>query len=344
MQGGGERYVTNMARGLARVAGEQISVEIVAPAAVAGVREVEPGVSLRGVPVQPASASYGQGVSWDLIEAVIDADVVHVHQAFTRYGETAALAGRIFGRVVCVTDHGGTTSTFGRRLGLVDLADAAVAYSRFGAAALGSAAPVTVIEGGVDATFFAPVTSGPRDRIVYAGRIMAHKGIDVLLRASPPGVNVTVVGTVIEPEYFALLHELAATRDVTFVHDANDDALREQYSRAIAVVLPSVHVDVYGRVHPFPELMGLTALEGMACGAPAVVMRTGGLPEYVEDGTTGFVVESEAELRERLQLLVSDRTRAASMGEAARARVVTRWDITHAAATLLSLYQRLLES
>lgn len=332
-----------MARGLARVGAPHVAVEVIAPAATPQLHELEAGVAVRGVCVHPPDSGYGQGVSWDLVEAVMEADVVHVHQVFTRYGETAALAGRVFGRVLCVTDHGGMTSRYGRRLGLVDLADAAVAYSRFGAGALGASTPVTMIEGGVDTSFFKPLAPTPtRDRFVFAGRFMPHKGIDVLLRAMPPDINVTIVGTVVDTAYFELLRGLAADRDVTFVVDASDETLRDLYCRAIAVVLPSLHIDVYGRIHPFPELMGLTSLEGMACGAPAVVMRTGALPEYVDHGTTGFVVETEEELRAHLQLLGNDRQLAATMGAAARDRVVTRWDITHAASQLLALYERLL--
>jgi glycosyltransferase involved in cell wall biosynthesis len=342
VHGGGERYVLNIARGLVRASSGETTVEVIAPAPERFRRQLEPGVSLRGVPVHPPDATYGDGVSWELVEAVAEADVIHVHQAFTHFGEAAALAARVFGRTLCITDHGGMTSLVGRRLGLIELADAAVAYSRFGAAALGESPKVTIVEGGVDCAFFRPADhQPPRDHIVFAGRIMAHKGVDVLIRACPKNARITVAGTLADTGYFHLLQELAVGRNVTFTLDATDEELRDLYRRALAVVLPSLHVDIYGRVHLHPELMGLTPLEGMACGAPAVVMRTGGLPEYVDEGVTGFVVDTEAELADRLSRLASDPSLVDRMGQAARRRVCTAWDIEVAGSTLLSLYRRL---
>jgi glycosyltransferase involved in cell wall biosynthesis len=337
--------VLNLARGLVRAAPGELSVEIVAPAQEPIEQELDPGVSLRGITVHPAGAAYGEGVAWELADIVSRADVVHVHQVFTRFGEAAALAARVFDRRLCITDHGGMTSPVGRRLGLVDLADATVAYSRFGASVLGPSPKVTVIEGGVDAGFFRPSTAPSiRDRLVFAGRIMAHKGIDALVQASPPGVRVVVVGTVVEHDYYELLRVIAKKRDVTFMLDATDEELREQYRRAIAIVLPSRHVDVRRRVHLVPELMGLTALEGMACGAPAVVTRTGGLPEYIHEGVTGFIVDDDSALAERLERLAADPKLVERMGRAAREAVCRAWDVTVSGRHLLRLYRSLLEA
>ena len=46
-----------------------------------------------------------------------------------------------------------------------------------------------------------------------------------------------------------------------------------------------------GRVHPWSELLGLAVLEAMACGTPVVASRIGGVPEIVEDGETGYLVD-----------------------------------------------------
>lgn len=333
-----------MAKAVAFAGGDDVCVEIITPARDPALRPLAPGVTLRGVLVGPPGAPYGEGVSWDFIEALVGADLIHIHQAFTRMGEAAALTGRVLGRPVCITDHGDTTRAVGKRLGLVDMVDAAIAYSQCGAAALGNSPNVTVIEGGVDAEFFHPTPQPARDRFLCVGRIAAHKGIDVLLRAAPPELSLTIAGTVLDAHYFELVQELARDRDVTFVLDPDDAALRDLYSRAIAVVQASVHSDVYGRVHQYPELMGLVALEGMACGAPAVVMRTGALPEYVDDGVTGFVVDSAEALHDRLALLAADRELATVLGEAGRDRVLALWDSRIAGERLLRLYRSLVRS
>lgn len=331
----------NMAKAVAFAGGDDVCVEVISPAHEATARPLGPGVSLRGVPVGPPGAPYGEGVSWDLVEALVGADLIHIHQVFTRMGEAAALTGRMLGRPVCITDHGDTTRVVGKRLGLVDMVDAAIAYSRCGAAALGNSPNVTVIEGGVDADFFHPTPQPERDRFLCVGRIAAHKGVDLLLRAAPRDVPVTIAGTVLDAGYFELVQGLANGHDVTFALNPDDAALRDLYSRAIAVVQASVHSDVYGRVHQYPELMGLAVLEGMACGAPAVVMRTGALPEYVEDGVTGFVVDTVDAMHDRLALLAADRELAAAMGHTARERVLALWDSRIAGERMLRLYRAL---
>jgi len=45
----------------------------------------------------------------------------------------------------------------------------------------------------------------------------------------------------------------------------------------------------------WPEPFGLVMIEAMACGTPVIAYRAGSVPEVVEDGVTGFIVESEEE-------------------------------------------------
>jgi glycosyltransferase involved in cell wall biosynthesis len=154
-------------------------------------------------------------------------------------------------------------------------------------------------------------------------------------------VSLVIAGTVADPEYLREVERLAGGRAVSFVLDASDERLRELYRDALAVVAPSVHVDLAGRFYAYPELMGLTMLEGMACGAPAVCLRTGALPEYVEHGVTGFVADDEAELGRRIAELAGDPARGLRMGNAARERVRRDWDLEVTGRRFLDLYRRL---
>ncbi len=43
----------------------------------------------------------------------------------------------------------------------------------------------------------------------------------------------------------------------------------------------------------WPEPFGLVMIEAMACGTPVIAYRSGSVPEVVEDGVTGFIVENE---------------------------------------------------
>ena len=117
------------------------------------------------------------------------------------------------------------------------------------------------------------------------GRILPHKGFDVLLRAARPHWDVHIVGTVYHQEPTSThLQRLADERDlnVTFHTGADDATLIGLYQSAAVVAAPSVYTDMYGKEQPFTELLGLTTLEAMACGVPVIVSNAGSLPEIVD--------------------------------------------------------------
>ena len=50
----------------------------------------------------------------------------------------------------------------------------------------------------------------------------------------------------------------------------------------------------------WPEPFGLVMIEAMACGTPVIAFRHGSVPEIIEDGVSGFIVENEIEALERI--------------------------------------------
>lgn len=339
--GGGERYPLNIAMGVAATGAYTVELVSYGEAASARRMPLLDGVILR---VLPAAKRRGPDkLSWEILGAVREADVVHIHQVFSRSSEVAFLAAKLAGKPVCVTDHGGGTSQLGRSLGILELADRVVSYSRFAASLMQTTASVAVVPGGVDENFFCPATAPPaRDRVVYVGRLLPHKGIDRLLTALPGGVPLTICGRPYDSGYHAMLRALAVGKQVEFLTEADDDELRALYRRAIAVVLPSVYVDAYGTAQPWPELMGLSLLEGMACGAPAICSRVGGMPEFVDHGETGFIFDELAELTGYIQSLASDCELVESMGEAGRRRVCESYGLASAGPAMTSIYDEIL--
>ncbi|MBI3015275.1 MAG: glycosyltransferase family 4 protein [Candidatus Tectomicrobia bacterium] len=77
------------------------------------------------------------------------------------------------------------------------------------------------------------------------------------------------------------------------------------------------------------ESFGLVVAEAMAAAKPVVVTRAGGLPELIQDGETGFVVEKYdvPKMAEAILALVDDRAMAVEMGRKGRARVEKLFDI-----------------
>jgi glycosyltransferase involved in cell wall biosynthesis len=340
--GGGERYPLNLAKAVSSTGDYEVEIVSYGDGSRLETRRLADGVTLRILPTS-ARTSTGDRLSWDIIPAVRDVDLVHIHQIFSRSSEVAMLAAKVLGKPVCVTDHGGASSLLGSSHGILDLADRIVCYSSFGGSLLETRKPVDVVPGGVDDGFFTPPKAdGPRDRVLYVGRLLPHKGVDRLLTALPDGVKLCVCGRAYHDEYFQLLQALAAGKQVEFLVGADDDALRDLYRQAIAVVLPSVYVDCYGSTQPWPELMGFSLLEGMACGAPAICSRVGGMPEYVDHGQTGFVFDELAELRHYIDRLASDSELVQSLGAQAQQRVRQDFGLASAGSSMRAIYDDLL--
>jgi glycosyltransferase involved in cell wall biosynthesis len=339
--GGGERYPLNLALGLVAATEGAYRVEILsfgrAPARI----ELAPGVTMRLLPAAKTPREGLDFVSWDLPAAIAGADLVHIHQCYTRCAEVGLLAAKQQRKPVCLTDHGGYSSDLGRQYGLLELADLIVSFSEFGASLH---RPTTtrsvVILGGVDTSAFTPPEETPaRDRFLFVGRLLPHKGIDRLISALPADLPLTVCGRPYHADYYRRLTSLADGKRVEFVTDADDATLLDFYRRAWATILPSVHEDCYGNSYLAPELMGFTLLESMACGTPAIASRVGGMPEYIREGETGFLFDDEAELTDRLTRLATDVDLADRMGHKARRVVEAEYDLRVAGAALFAEYE-----
>jgi glycosyltransferase involved in cell wall biosynthesis len=128
--------------------------------------------------------------------------------------------------------------------------------------------------------------------IFFAGRLSWGKGAQLLIEAmpavcaalAPQPVHLTIAGD-------GPLHKMLASRvtalgvaeAVKFVGSVAQTEMQGYYANADVVVVPSVVQEGFGRV----------ALEALVAGTPVVASTHGGLPEIVEDGFTGFVVDPE---------------------------------------------------
>lgn len=89
------------------------------------------------------------------------------------------------------------------------------------------------------------------------------------------------------------------------------------------------------------EPFGLVPVEAMACAKPTVVSRSGGLPESVVDGETGFIIEKKdaAALADRITMLLGDQEMSSRMGQAGRKRATEVFTRERMAQEVLGLYQ-----
>jgi len=153
--------------------------------------------------------------------------------------------------------------------------------------------------------------------VTTVGNIRRIKGHDIFIKAAAsivsrfPKVSFSVVGDVLENDYFAELQALV--RDLNLVDHFHFPGgisnLREYLSGADIFVLPS-------RSEGFSNAI----LEAMAASLPVVATNVGGNAEAVKDGVTGFLVPSEdpAALSAAVARLLSDPSQAKLMGAAGK--------------------------
>lgn len=162
--------------------------------------------------------------------------------------------------------------------------------------------------------------------LIYAGQIEPHKGLDVLLRALADcrqPHRLTIVGddhTAFAADCRRLAQLLGITAQVAFVGKQPADVMTGLLPRLGQVlVVPSV----------WQEPFSLGVLEGMAAGLPVIASRTGGTPEAIADGETGFLFDPRQppELTALLNRLEEDRDLAWRVGTAAQGEVRRRFTI-----------------
>jgi glycosyltransferase involved in cell wall biosynthesis len=192
-----------------------------------------------------------------------------------------------------------------------------------------------VIPNGLDPAPFARPPRGPAGhQVIMVANLRPEKGHDVLIDAAPevlrefPDARFDVVGGGSErASLVARAGALGVAHAFAFVGHTDDVPAR--LARSDLFVLPS-------RSEAFPNAL----LEAMAAGLPSVACGVGGVLELVEHGRTGLLVPpgNPRELAEALKGLMRDPARAASLGEAARAVVETRYSFDRMVAAFEAMY------
>jgi glycosyltransferase involved in cell wall biosynthesis len=115
---------------------------------------------------------------------------------------------------------------------------------------------------------------------------------------------------------------------VEYIGEITDEQKSAFLSGAIALVVP---ID-------WPEPFGLVMIEAMACGTPVIAFNRGAVPEIIEDGLTGFIVEDETSAVGSIGLL------SALSRERIRARFEERFTARRMASEYLTVYRKLAEA
>jgi glycosyltransferase involved in cell wall biosynthesis len=130
---------------------------------------------------------------------------------------------------------------------------------------------------------------------------------------------------------------------------------REYHDAEVAPAIDGVHVTYHGAVGGkdrvnalgnarallhlinFDEPFGLSVVEAMACGTPVIASRRGSMPELIDHGVTGFLVDSVAEAKQTIERIGDiDRSNV-------RRSVAERFHVDRMADAYLTLYHRILD-
>jgi len=171
--------------------------------------------------------------------------------------------------------------------------------------------------------------------ILYFGRLSPEKGVDVLIdAAAAANAPLTVVGD--GPQRNALEAQARALgARCLFTGYLNGAALWAEVEAATAVALPSL----------WYEIAPKSVLEAQARGKPVVTTRIGGLPELIEDGENGLLVEpgDRVALADALRrILAMDEGSLAAMGAKGRQQATTRFTRDRYYRDMTALYAELI--
>jgi glycosyltransferase involved in cell wall biosynthesis len=176
----------------------------------------------------------------------------------------------------------------------------------------------------------------PGKRVLFVGRLHPVKGIRYLLGAMSivhrdmPGAKLILVGDGEERELLESLTDSLGLREcVEFAGRVPHERVQDYMNQAEVFVLPSLS-------EGFP----VTILEAMACGLPVVATRVGGIPDILEDGTNGYLVDAmnQEQIAEALLKFLRDEELWKGVSDKNReAAEKYRWDTV--AAILEGVYQ-----
>jgi len=188
---------------------------------------------------------------------------------------------------------------------------------------------IRVLHYGVDAKCIQP-TYAHKGYVLFVGRLSEEKGVETIVSLAKvlPDIPFKIVGR--GPQMEKLHNQGDVCKNLEFVGFRMGGELQELYEGATVVLIPS-------RVH---ETFPLITLEAMGMGKPVIGSRVGGMPEIVEDGVNGFLV-NPLDLHgwtESLMRIFYDDALCQSLAYGARETIERRFSLDEHYRKLLMMY------
>jgi colanic acid/amylovoran biosynthesis glycosyltransferase len=199
---------------------------------------------------------------------------------------------------------------------------------------------------GINLELFCPDPQIPRSPVIlFVGRLVPVKGCEYLIRAMAdiqgfaPEAKLIVIGD--GPLRVELEQQAKRSlRNFAFLGAQSPNIVRDWMNRATVFCTPSVVAESGQR-----EAFGMVFAEAQAMGLPVVSSASGGIPEAVVDGQTGFLVPEHdwQALGTKILLLLRDGKLWTQFSRAGKARVRCRFDIRKQGQALESIYEQVVD-
>ncbi len=320
----------------------------------------------------PAGVRKGRPFSWPFIRALLttDADIIHCHGYGEGRSELAIMIARLRHRKVIFSPYFHVypyqrplrklyDKTLGRfffnrndrvivftEYTLKQLLALGVRRERMRVIPLVSRPDVFDANDGDEVGRLLPaagVTGSPL--ILGVGQFIERKGWEYTIRCLPaiiaryPEAKLLIVGPSqpAEPAFrqrvIQLATELGIIDHLQILQDNSAEFIRDAYCSATILTHPS-----------FVESFGLVLLEAMTAGVPVVANKASGIPNIIDDGVTGYVVDvrDTPEYTKALLSLLDDPALRQSMGNEGRKQAKTRFDQAEIASQLFAVYAEVL--
>jgi len=147
---------------------------------------------------------------------------------------------------------------------------------------------VRVIYNGSDLSHFKFNPKGG-EHFVWIARMNKHKGVENAIAAAEKlGAKLLLAGRIdpTQQEYFDDIIKPHLNDQIQYVGELTEDQLSDFYGPAKALLYPI----------EWEEPFGLVVTESMACGTPVIAYRRGSMPELIDNGQNGFVIDSNIDL------------------------------------------------
>lgn len=186
---------------------------------------------------------------------------------------------------------------------------------------------LATIHHGIDIGAF-PFNPAGGDKLLFYGRIHHDKGAAEAIKvALASGLPLEMTGIIHDQRYFdSSVAPFIGGKQIVYNGPVGGAARAETLGRARALL----------HLINFDEPFGLSVVEAMSCGTPVIAMRRGSMPELIEDGVNGFLVDSLDEAVEAVN-------RAASIDRAACRRIAEqKFSVRRMTDEYFNLYQKIL--